>query len=343
MKKITSLAAAFLVLGHGLTFPNGANPSLSLVGTAWGAFYPNTSQWTGGLSDVEMGLSANVDTFAKASVNLHYSSELKSFGHRHLHEGGAPHGPSLNVEEAKITFLSLPLGFQATGGRFLSEIGILNGTHGHDLATHGFPVIIGEFFGHEGLTIDGARLSWLSPLPFYLEVYGEGMIGWQDGMKSKAAGGLEAFFDLGERAGFKLAGLVYGEGSNTIAYQGFGGGFKFKWSPRKVFGLKSLEFQGEAILKGKEWGLYGLVTWTLSDYFRVAGMMEYGVISHYDAPDQLHESEFSPLTVNLAVMPSEFQKISLELRYPFSGFGLTAPRLSFAWTILLGPHPAHVF
>jgi hypothetical protein len=78
----------------------------------------------------------------------------------------------LEVEEAFLTTQSLPYGFQAKAGTFFTEFGRLNPQHPHSWAFVDQPVVNSRMFGGDGLRGPGARLSWLSPLPWYSEFQG---------------------------------------------------------------------------------------------------------------------------------------------------------------------------
>ena len=78
----------------------------------------------------------------------------------------------VDVEEAYLSFLELPLGLQATIGRKLLNFGRLNPLHIHHWAFTDIPLILQNFFGHHPWFDDGAELTWLvsNPLNVYLEL-----------------------------------------------------------------------------------------------------------------------------------------------------------------------------
>jgi hypothetical protein len=73
------------------------------------------------------------------------------------------------LEEAFLTTQSLPYGLQFKGGQFFTEFGINNPIHPHAWQWQDQPVVISRFFGGDGMRAPGARLSWLTPLPWYSE------------------------------------------------------------------------------------------------------------------------------------------------------------------------------
>jgi hypothetical protein len=76
----------------------------------------------------------------------------------------------VELEEAFMTSTALPYGLRLKGGLFLAEFGIINAQHPHAWDWVDVPVISSRLFGPESLRSPGARLSWLTPLPWYAEV-----------------------------------------------------------------------------------------------------------------------------------------------------------------------------
>lgn len=78
---------------------------------------------------------------------------------------------TIEAEEAYLETMSLPLNLQVKAGQFFTEFGRLNPTHPHTWDFVDQPLVIGRFFGEDGLRNPGARISWLTPTPFYSELY----------------------------------------------------------------------------------------------------------------------------------------------------------------------------
>jgi hypothetical protein len=81
------------------------------------------------------------------------------------HEGELEKG----FEEAWLETTALPLGLQARGGRFSSQIGYLNQQHPHADDFIERPLMYRAFFGGHW-NDDGLRLNWTAPTPLYLMV-----------------------------------------------------------------------------------------------------------------------------------------------------------------------------
>ncbi len=78
----------------------------------------------------------------------------------------------VELEEAFLTTLALPADLQIKAGMYFTEFGRLNPRHPHGWSFVDQPVILSRFFGPDGLRAPGARLSWLAPVGFPLEILG---------------------------------------------------------------------------------------------------------------------------------------------------------------------------
>lgn len=77
----------------------------------------------------------------------------------------------VELEEAFLTTRALPAGLQVKAGQYYTEFGRQNNQHQHFWAFVDQPVILSRFFGPDNLRSQGARIAWLTPLPWYSEVY----------------------------------------------------------------------------------------------------------------------------------------------------------------------------
>ncbi len=99
----------------------------------------------------ELALGASIDPYAKLYGNLNFSK----------------HGAA--IHELYAWFPVLPLNLSLKTGYKLANFGRWNQFHTHSMPFTAEPRIYMEYFGgHFAGT--GLELSWLSPLPFYLEV-----------------------------------------------------------------------------------------------------------------------------------------------------------------------------
>ena len=131
-----------------LSFLNGddpdlhADPGLHAIGPA--------------VQEVELALSAIVDPYLKGEVYLTIANLA-----------------GIEVEEAFATTTSLPWNLQVKMGSFRSAFGRQNGQHQHVQDFTRRPLVNAAFLGSDGLRGPAAQVSWLSPLPFFLTLYGE--------------------------------------------------------------------------------------------------------------------------------------------------------------------------
>jgi hypothetical protein len=120
-----------------------------------GAHDPRKRGFT--LQAVELSLGGAVDPYFNAETHIVFSIDPLT--------GEA----TTELEEAFLTTQSLPYGLQFKAGLFFTEFGINNPTHAHAWQWQDQPGIISRFFGGDGMRAPGARLSWLTPLPWYSE------------------------------------------------------------------------------------------------------------------------------------------------------------------------------
>ena len=138
------------------------NPNLALildVALAWfnvadplqaGGHDPRRTGVT--LQQLEMHLDASVDPYFRLDANIVFTL----FG--------------VEVEEAFGTTLGLPWGLQVRAGLLLNRFGRLNARHPHSRSFVDQALVHGRLFGGEGSRGLGVEVSWLTPLPWYVEV-----------------------------------------------------------------------------------------------------------------------------------------------------------------------------
>src|SRR5258708_26055795 len=142
------------------SFLNGDDPSLNAG--------PSTHALGLAVQEVELAFSAIVDPYFKGEVYL-----------------TIPNLSGIEVEEAFATTTSLPWNLQVKAGSFRSAFGRQNGQHLHVQDFTRRPLVNAAFLGPDGLRGAALQVSWLSPLPFFLTLYGEVL-----GIRGAAAGPL---------------------------------------------------------------------------------------------------------------------------------------------------------
>ena len=120
-----------------------------------GAHDPRVNGFT--VQNLELSLTGAIDPFFNGEVHLIFQID---------EEGES----LLEVEEAFLTTRSMPGGLQVRAGTFFTGFGRLNPQHPHSWSYVDQPLVNAYLLGGDGLRGPGARLSWLTPLPWYSEV-----------------------------------------------------------------------------------------------------------------------------------------------------------------------------
>lgn len=179
--------------------------------------------------EVELSLFGAIDPFARGEVRIEAAEEFEH-GERELHVG---------LAEAHLTLTALPAGLGARLGLMRSRFGLLNQVHAHDLPFVDRPNVLTRFFGEEGLVESGLELTWVPPLPVYVEA----LVGVFNGDTEPAfgrgslrspllTGRLRTFLDFAEAGALQLG--ISGATGETEAgtRQTFAGlDAKYKWIP----------------------------------------------------------------------------------------------------------------
>ncbi len=144
------------------------NPDISVIADFAAAAFSNDTHLETGAHDpqhngfnlqaLELSFAAAVDPYLR--FDSHISLELSG----------------IDVEEAYGTTLGLPFRLQARLGQFLNRFGRLNASHPHTWNFSDQPFALGRVFGAEGNKGLGGELSWLTPLPWYVELVGSTMM-----------------------------------------------------------------------------------------------------------------------------------------------------------------------
>ncbi len=127
-----------------------------LLALQGGAHDPNKRGFT--VQNVELSLVGAVDPFLRGEAHLIFQ----------IDEGGES---ILELEEAFLTTQTLPYGLQVKAGTYFTEFGRLNPQHPHSWSYVDQPLINTRMFGGDGLRGPGVRSAWLSPLPWYTELF----------------------------------------------------------------------------------------------------------------------------------------------------------------------------
>lgn len=147
---LLELSFDVLAAGGGSTVPEGEQRALE-----GGAHDPKNRGFT--IQNVELTFAGVVDPYFRADANV--VLQIDPFGES-----------TVELEEAYLTTLDLPLNLQVKAGQFFGAFGRLNATHPHSWDFVDAPVVNTRLLGPDGFRNPGAQLSWLTPLPFFTEL-----------------------------------------------------------------------------------------------------------------------------------------------------------------------------
>ena len=111
------------------------------------------------LQQAELSLAGAVDPYFNAEAHIVYFLDP------------ATGESQVELEEAFFTSQKLPYKLQFKGGTFLTEFGRINPTHPHAWKWLDQPIINTRLFGPDGMRGPGYRVSWLTPLPWYSQLF----------------------------------------------------------------------------------------------------------------------------------------------------------------------------
>jgi hypothetical protein len=322
-----------------------ANPATSVIGWFQAAAGNDrrTQENAFDLREAEVALQAAVDPYAKADFILSFSPET-----------------GVDVEEAYLTWLSLPLGGQAKIGKFRADFGKFNRTHAGETPFADRPLSTLAFGGEEGLATTGLSLTAMLPTSFYWDVTGnvgtapapgENTV-WAayEGTDLLWLGRTSAFLDLSEASNLNL-GVSYAQApsDSSLIAEGdhaalAGADVTFRWkNPRRSI-YRSLTVQSEFTREqGSASGAPSRSGWFGYALYQFARRWKLG--ARYDSTERTTtpEREHGLLGL-LQFQPSEFSVISLQARRIHDDYTDTDGDAVFLkWTFNIGPHGAHPY
>ncbi|MBW2455663.1 MAG: hypothetical protein JRI68_14185 [Deltaproteobacteria bacterium] len=315
---------------------NETNPSISIILDFAAAIFTKDDHFRqGGHAPTDNGPAIQgAELAASAPIDPFFEVDL-AFGMYHLH-----------VEEIYLTTTALPWNLQVRAGQFKSSIGRHNPTHLHQwhFVTHPVP---NEFlFGAEGLTLPGAELSFLFPLPWYAELIGAWQMGDSGSFRTPFDEGVSAgdfiypvrlvqFFDISDDwATQNGLNAVFGRSQSnpdldnrTYAY---GMDWMFKWRPIGwgETGYTYVSWTTEAWLRQMEvandlWGDvggYSDLIFGIDKEWEAAGRAEvWRRLTGFDENPEIARNSFGRDTFRasgaVSYLPSHFSRLRLQYTY----------------------------
>jgi hypothetical protein len=330
------------------------NPDISLIGDFIGtAGHNNVSAGRSlEMHESEVGIQAIIDPYARADAFL-------SFG-----ETG------VNVEEAYVTFTSLPAGLLLKVGKKRADFGKVNTIHNHALPFIDRPLVTNNLVGGEdGIDDAGFFLSRFLPAPknWFLEGSAELLRGdsadvFQASRREDVSvvGHLRGYRDLSESTNLDL-GLSYARGHNTLGSNFltnlYSADVTIRWKPLRRAIYNSFLFRTELVWSARDQfsivqpalfqtehtsGLYSAAEYRLNRRWTAGGRFDR---SGHASDARLTDTGFSAI---LTYWPSEFSQIRGQYRFghlatrPNSSFS-NANELLFQFLFVMGAHGAHPF
>jgi hypothetical protein len=338
------------------------NPDLSFIADFALAAFNHANLQQGGhdptqngfnLQALEMAASADVDPYFKFNANIAFSQD------------------GVEIEEAFATTSSLPGNLQLRAGQFLTRFGRINPTHPHTWDFVDQPLVMGKMLGSDGSRGLGAELSWLSPLPWYLELIlsetmangsccarsfysdtNQGVEGPQDLVTTVA---LKQFFPLSDdwslAPGLSTA-LGPNPSSRTAETYIFGGDLYLKYRPISHESSTIVSLQAEVLTRRrdaptgvlKDTGLYAQLFWRFAQRWATAVRYDFVSGMNSDPLDPDWTGNRDRESADITFYPSEFSRIRVQGSRDNPTYRPDPILAAFlALEVAVGAHGAHAF
>ena len=332
------------------------NPDISLIGDFVGTAGRNNVSPSRSLElhESEVGMQAIIDPYARADAFI-------SFG-----ETG------VNVEEAYVTFTSLPAGLLMKVGKMRADFGKVNTIHNHALPYIDRPLATNNLVGGEdGIDDAGISITRFLPAPKNWFMEGTAQVFRGDSSTVYAAnrredlsvvGHLRGYRDLSESTNLDL-GISYSRGHSNLGFD-FGPNFltnlygadaTLRWKPLRRAIYKNFLFRTELFWSARDqlspvnifqtqhaFGMYSSAEYRVNRRWTVGGRFDR---SGHATNASLTDTGFSGI---LTYWPSEFSQIRGQYRFGHlavanpGDFSL-ANEFLFQFLFVMGAHGAHPF
>ena len=311
-------------------------------------------------AELELALGKSVDPYFRLDTNISFSPD------------------GVELEEAYATTLSLPWNLQARAGMMLTQFGRLNSTHPHAWTFADRPLMLAKVFGSDGNRGLGAELSWLTPLPWYLEIigsttlasgeqtarsfYGADSLGIHSPIDFQNTLAIKQFFDLSEDWSL-LWGLSAANGPNSSGDDArtdvFGTDLYVKFRPITHQSFTIVSLQAEWLYRRRsppgailqDSGGYAQLFWRFDERWGTAARYEFATPTYdstgaqvVDPLDPAETAAHHRASLNLSFWPTEFSQLRLQTEADFPRW-LDLPRFTAMLTgeVGAGVHGAHKF
>lgn len=313
------------------------------------------------LQQLELSIGSVVDPYFRFDANIVFSQ----FG--------------VEIEEAYGTTLALPANLQVRAGQFLTRFGRINPTHPHAWDFVDQPFAASRVFGGEGNRGLGTELSWLTPLPWYVEVLGSltdasgeatarsflGSSGERvlSPLDLQATGVVKQFFPLTDDLSL-MWGLSAATGPNPTGYRNrtdlYGTDVYLRYRPITEGGNPTLiTFTAEAYYRRRQvpddvltdFNTYAQAAWRFSQRWATALRYELGTPARgeggatvTDPLDPDWTEDRHRVSANITFWPTEFSRLRLQGATDRVGWRESPDYSVFlALELVTGAHGAHAF
>lgn len=295
-------------------------------------------------NQLEVQLSSVVDPYARANF-------LFSFGKDSLNGDY-----SAGLEVATLTSIDLPYSLEVTLGKFKPNFSAVNILHPHAFSFVEFPAMIKNFFGDEGLFMEGLSASVLVPNPwdffqeFSLEVGRANTNPSLDNGSTNqllTVGHLKNFFELSDNSTLNV-GLSGLSGPNAYMLTTTMGGIDltYKWKPVQFNTYHSFTWQAEGLVSrvdtasGSTVQSYG--AYTFMEY-QIEKRTFLGARFDYAGFPGIEKSGERTSSVLIRFQPSEFQIFALEFQNINRNDSPSFQQVVFRAIFGIGTHAAHAY
>ncbi len=315
-----------------------------------GAHDPSRTGFT--FQQLELSVNANVDPFFRFDANLVFGE----FG--------------VEIEEAYASTLRLPGNFQLRAGQFLTRFGRINGTHPHQWSFMDQPLVNAKFFGGEGSRGLALEVSWLAPLPWYLELVASSgnptgdccarsflgdaeipLTGPEDLLYTLA---LEQFipFDpswsLSVGLSSQLGPNNTGPGNRSVIH---GADLYLRYRPVDSTERAALSWQTEVMFRSRQvpgdllqdLGLYSQLVWNLSLRWELGLRYEFVTGVAEDPLDLDWDAERQRYAAQVTFYPSHFSRVRAQVNHDYPRYAEAYWAFLVNLEVLVGAHGAHQF
>lgn len=293
------------------------------------------------LNEAEVAFQSVVDPYAKADIYLSVTP------------GGA------EVEEAALTFTTLPGKFLVKVGKLRANIGKVNTLHTHALPYSDRPLVSENLVGgEEGMSDSGVSVSRLLATPaLFLEATGEVYAGQTDLFQSDArsrlayVGRLRAYKDLSESSNLDVGGsLAFGptnigpESNRTL----YAADITFRYRPLRRAIYRRFNMRSEMVWSRSDgagpsdpvataFGIYGLAELQYARRWYVGARVDRS--GRADDGTQVDKG----VSAFLTYWPSEFSQIRGQFRRTSYAEKVTGNEFLIQLNFSIGAHGAHIF